>query len=527
MSNYKGFKLKVAISMLVIITVTLMTVINWYISYASLRNTLTENFLNNNHQYTVKVASSTTDLFKNMKQNLDTLSQIVSIKELNQSEINQWGSASDGYFNSIFTTDENGVVQLISPFDFSSNSLMKPGTKITSDLMEKALQQKKPFISEPYHAQSGNLMILLSYPVFDPSGNYKGVVDGTIYLESDSSLKRILNQHDLSNNSVVFVVDRKGQIIYHPDSSFINQSVTDQADVQNVMQGQSGSAKILSRNGDEFFSGFALIEETGWGIIARTPVTVMEKPLQELTFKLIIRSLPILIIFLFLSWFFANRLVKPINILARFSEEAVQTKQTLNSFHRLHINSSIYEVKQLYQHINKYFQQLDDQLQQDGLTGALNRRAFDQKIGKLVERNIPFFLIIVDIDHFKKINDEFGHLIGDDVLRSLSSIMMEAGGERETCYRYGGEEFIILSTEKDINVVFALAERIRMTVALTSSPSEKSITISIGISSLQEKDEAPQDVIKRADIALYQSKHNGRNQTTVYEFQSFTIENAR
>ncbi len=210
MSNYKGFKLKAAISVLVIATVTLMTVINWYISYVSLKNTLTENYLENNYQYTEKVASSTSDLFKNMKQNLSTLAEMLSNQEFSQSELNQWGSASHGYFNSLFTANENGVVQLISPFEFSSKNPMKPGTKITTVLMEKALEQKKPFISEPYLAQSGNLMILLSQPTFDPSGNYKGVVDGTIYLERDSSLKRILNQHKLSNDSIVFVVGRRG-----------------------------------------------------------------------------------------------------------------------------------------------------------------------------------------------------------------------------------------------------------------------------------------------------------------------------
>ncbi len=105
--------------------------------------------------------------------------------------------------------------------------------------------------------------------------------------------------------------------------------------------------------------------------------------------------------------------------------------------------------------------------------------------------------------------------------------MMDAAGHEESCYRYGGEEFVILSTEKDIKTVIALAEKIRTTVAGTASPSGKCITISIGTSSLQEDDEVPEDVIKRADKALYQSKNIGRNVTTIYEYHFFEIDNAR
>ena len=114
----------------------------------------------------------------------------------------------------MFTTDSNGVVQYMSPN--SADSKVKPGTRIESALMEQALKNQEPFISEPYLAQSGNLMLLISSPIFDKDGIYQGVVDGTVYLETENSLKSILYDHQFANGSTVFVVDQAGRIIYHP-----------------------------------------------------------------------------------------------------------------------------------------------------------------------------------------------------------------------------------------------------------------------------------------------------------------------
>ena len=189
-------------------------------------------------------------------------------------------------YNSLFTTDSNGIVQLMTPHVVPNNqNSVQPGTKIETDLMKQALKDQKPFISDPYLAQTGNLMILVSNPIFDMAGQYKGVVSGTIYLVSESSLKKLLSQHEFLNESSVFVVDRTGKIIYHPDLNRINESVADHPLIQNVIQGKSGSSQIINNRGTEYFAGFVHVEETGWGIIAQTPTSVIEEPLRTLTKK--------------------------------------------------------------------------------------------------------------------------------------------------------------------------------------------------------------------------------------------------
>ncbi|MCQ6277090.1 GGDEF domain-containing protein [Bacillus sp. V3B] len=516
MSIKKGIKLKFAISLLVAFTVCSTTTINWYLSVQALKNTLTENYLENNYQYAKKITLNTNELLHNMQQQLGTLANILGHQAFNQSDLDDWRAANSGYLNSLFTTDANGVVQLMSPQAVPNNkNSVQPGTQIKSDLMTQALKNKKPFISDPYLAQTGNLMILISFPIFDETGNYKGVVDGTIYLDSDSSLKRVLNHHEFLDESSVFVVDRSGQIIYHPDSDRINESIADHPLVQNVIQGNSGSAQIINSRGTEYFSGYAYVEQTGWGIITQTPTSVIEEPLHNLTKKVIIQPLPLLLLILLLAWLFTNHLSKPLSKLARFSEEAIQSNKVTHSIHHLEIKSPIYEVRQLYKHIQKHFQLLNTQIQQDGLTGLANRRSFDLQIKEWIEQKTPFSLIMIDIDNFKNFNDVYGHLVGDDVLRFLASIMHNVSREDDLCYRYGGEEFVILLKDKDVEDAFALAERLRSTLAQTPSPAGQPITISLGVSSYQEKDQLPEDVIKRADSALYQSKREGKNRTTI------------
>lgn len=518
MSKQKGIKLNIAISLLIVFTALSITLINWYLSSNALKTTLTKNHLDNNYRYALKVASSTNDLMINMQRNLGTLAEKIGTQTqpFEQQELDNWLNANLHYYNSLFTTDSNGTVQLMSPQVVPNNQKgVRPGAKIESPLMKEALVNRKFFISDPYLAQTGNLMVLISYPLFNRSGQYLGVVDGTIYLEGDNSLQKVLSHHEFLDESSVFVVDRLGRIIYHPEGNRINETIADHPLVQQLMNGENGAQQIINRKGVEYFSGYAYVEETGWGIIAQTPTTVIEEPLKRLTIDMITQSLPFLLPILILSWLFANQSVKPINQLAKFSEIAA-TNPGEHSIHQLEIKSYIFEVRQLYHHLRNYFQLLNNQIQLDGLTGLLNRRAFDQQLENWMKEKESFSLIMLDIDRFKRVNDDFGHLVGDDVLRFLAANLIELSRQEDLCYRYGGEEFAILLYRKDEQDAFMLAERIREKIANTPSPTGEPITISLGITSVQNGDTIPQ-IIKRADKALYQSKNNGRNVTTIFK----------
>uniref|UniRef100_Q07L67 diguanylate cyclase n=1 Tax=Rhodopseudomonas palustris (strain BisA53) TaxID=316055 RepID=Q07L67_RHOP5 len=156
----------------------------------------------------------------------------------------------------------------------------------------------------------------------------------------------------------------------------------------------------------------------------------------------------------------------------------------------------------------------------DGLTGLHNRRYMESHLATLAEqagaRGRPLALMMLDIDYFKKINDSYGHDAGDDVLREFAVRIKKSIRGIDLACRYGGEEFVVVMPETDAHVAGLVAERLRRAIAGEPFAIEKGarrieVTISIGLSTLEKKGEPVADLLKRADVALYRAKHDGRN----------------
>ena len=154
----------------------------------------------------------------------------------------------------------------------------------------------------------------------------------------------------------------------------------------------------------------------------------------------------------------------------------------------------------------------------DGLTNVFNRRFFIEMAGREVARskryNHPICCMMLDIDHFKNINDTFGHQAGDEVLKEMAKASVSAIREIDIFGRLGGEEFAIALPETDIDDAMNLAERIRqMLDQLEMGADDKhiAITVSIGVAVLTSTDDTIESILKRADEALYRAKSSGRN----------------
>ena len=163
----------------------------------------------------------------------------------------------------------------------------------------------------------------------------------------------------------------------------------------------------------------------------------------------------------------------------------------------------------------------------DGLTKAYNREAFDSYIRKIVDQNTikksPFALLMFDIDDFKKINDEYGHQIGDRVLVAVVRKCTEFIRDEDFLARYGGEEFVIVLPGASLRNALKKAQRLRKAIAGTHYTTDKekegkglSITVSIGASSFRKNDSVS-TVIDRSDQALYQAKRTGKNRVVSEE----------
>ncbi len=168
--------------------------------------------------------------------------------------------------------------------------------------------------------------------------------------------------------------------------------------------------------------------------------------------------------------------------------------------------------------------ELKEQVIRDPLTNAFNRRYFLETLEReapRAERNeLPLSLVMIDIDHFKKINDAFGHQAGDFVLRQLVKLLTERIRKGDVLCRYGGEEFVILMPQSSLEDTQIRAEEWRMAceeMQIAYEGTSLQITISLGVASKKDMNTNAQQLLKRADRALYKAKVFGRNCTAVFQ----------
>ncbi|WP_263219111.1 sensor domain-containing diguanylate cyclase [Pseudomonas atacamensis] len=292
-------------------------------------------------------------------------------------------------------------------------------------------------------------------------------------------------------------------------------------------------------------SGTAL----SWSIAIRQPLETALQPARMLQYELLILGVFAAIVFGLVAYYLALYLSRPIEQLAH-SAKQVQNNQSGAQFQLQH---PVLEIAQLGQSIDAMTQSLlgkERELQEangsleatvaqrtaalteanaellslathDGLTGVYNRRRFDEKITEysLLSRRTgrPFALLLIDADHFKRINDSHGHAVGDEVLQQLATLIQNSVRSTDFVARYGGEEFAVLLpevTQPDTPEV--VAEKIRATVAEAQFPGVGNVTVSIGLGLADPADNNHTTLIKRADQQLYQAKAAGRNQVAFH-----------
>jgi diguanylate cyclase (GGDEF)-like protein len=155
----------------------------------------------------------------------------------------------------------------------------------------------------------------------------------------------------------------------------------------------------------------------------------------------------------------------------------------------------------------------------DGLTGLLNHKSIKERISEEFRRaqrhGDALGLLMVDLDHFKALNDRRGHPFGDRVLKMVSDVLAESVRETDLCGRYGGEEFAVVLPRTSLNGALTVAERIRSSIELSDFEGER-MTLSVGVAGFPGSASSPDLLLRAADEALYTSKREGRNRTQIY-----------
>lgn len=204
---------------------------------------------------------------------------------------------------------------------------------------------------------------------------------------------------------------------------------------------------------------------------------------------------------------------KPVAIIA------VESPKDLENMHEV-----VGLLIQIYQNITS----LISDNEHDTLTGLLNRKTFETKITKVFSAMLSqhdrqndqaetnYFLAIFDIDHFKRVNDDFGHLMGDEVLLLFSQLMTKSFREKDLLFRFGGEEFVAVFECPLVADMEHVLNRFREKVSQFSFPQVGNVNISAGFTQIRPYD-TPAQLIDRADVSLYYAKNNGRNQVSNYD----------
>ncbi|WP_282297115.1 sensor domain-containing diguanylate cyclase [Stenotrophomonas sp. PS02289] len=487
-------------------------------SYRVQREQLIGNTLEANRVYASKLAETTQNFLLAAQQQLAYSakglgSRAHSVQELEREAARLQQQTND--FNSVLIVDRAGTVLATSP-----QSLALQGVVLNSSGNTEALKRREPYISDPYQSATGRLLVAITQPIFNTQGQYQGYVSGTIYLRQRSILQTLLGKHYYRDGSYLYVVDRNARILYHIEPNRIGQFAKDNPAVQAVSKGQSGAQEVRNSHGVLMLAGYAPVPAVGWGVVAQRPTEATLAQLSRLMSAVIWNAIPLGIVSLLLTWWFARRISLPLWQMAR----NVQNRDTGIAIRHVGATRAwYYEAAHLKQALLYSFNLLQDRIGKlnrasmtDPLTGLQNRRGLQQGLEDWQARGQPFGIIALDIDRFKSINDRFGHAVGDAVILRIAQIMRDDSRDTDLLCRNGGEEFLILLPGIDVANSALIAERLRARIAAETFDDVGAVTVSLGVAHYPTYHEDPQQALRLADKALYMAKEQGRNRTVIY-----------
>jgi len=352
-------------------------------------------------------------------------------------------------------------------------------------------------------------------------------------------------------NGHAAIVNSHGQIVAHPNKHWVSQikNISDWEIIQFTKAGKTGTTKFFSPHfGEEMISGYAGTAKFKWGVIVPQPISEVNEQIDQITFIHLVWILATIVLALLLATFFARKITFPITSLSKavaaveknnfegvlrgqaeaFPSEIVKLsdsfKKVLSYFQKS--SESLKEVNQsLSEEINKATNDLlvaNIKLQRvvtlDELTNMYNRRGLRDilrhEVARVKRDGGSFTILLCDLDHFKMINDNYGHATGDNVLRTFSTLSQSVLRERDIVGRWGGEEFLCILGDADINTSLEIAERLRALVEDTVILPDEigfNVTVSSGLATFPTDGEDIDELIACADSALYEAKRTGRN----------------
>lgn len=519
MERRRGFTLRFAVNAIVLVSVIVTVTISAIVGYRSEKNSLTQTTYQMNQVYVDKISDTVNELFDNMFDSLNEfgLFLIEDLKRQDLHERFELFQRTQKNFNAVFFIDHEGYL-----VESSGEVTRGARTKIDTIGVTQSLEERRPLISEPYVSKTTNkLIIMVSYPLLDANGAYLGFIGGSIRLHETSIFQTILGNSPFQDDGTyAYVTNDSGLLLYHPDASRIGEDISHSPISTAVKTHENGQLKFVNTRGITMLASFSYVVAAKWGIVSQTPNDTVLASAQELVKELLLYMLPALLAFVALIYWIVGKLASPFVALAQFASQLSPEQGSKDRLPRIH--SWNYEANELgkafsraVRHFRYQFDHLVSEAQTDPLTGLYNRRTLDQFVNHHIEKQIPFSVLLMDLDNFKRVNDTFGHDVGDEVLRFLAMALKDMFGDHGVVCRMGGEEFVVLLPDGDISTAAYDAEQVRAYMMNTTSPTGDKVTISIGVANYPTHAMTSELLYRSADDALYQAKRNGRNRVVV------------
>lgn len=507
---------------------------------------------NNNAAQLSQIAATASN---EMKQFGDRLSLLAKTSEIQGMDPTAAASYLKSYnISTLFISGENISIYDRSEKFVCDNSMtgMQTGSKYPIDFSR--ITPHRPYVT-PWYKSSKE-----SAPerIFGINITNRATGDGS--LVATFSLRRLWKSfadYKIGKNGFLVAINTQGEILYHPD---LKTWLTDTHKISEL-----GLADVDPRNfsvqkptfqklsdGKSYLVNYVYDNNYDFGIFAFQPKSEIDGLVASVRqSSLLILAVAIIFIFGLAAWMFfmlGLPLNKLTNHIRKISDGNMDVEQihvghrkdeigTLSQAFNLMHSTILRQLKELEAHRNMLEQEVKDRTKElelankkldlisrtDELTGLPNRRDMNEtianEIGRSQRTHKPFSFIFIDIDHFKSINDTYGHACGDVVLKSVAQTVRSLLRKYDVFARYGGEEFLTLLPETDLEGAAVVAERFRKKIErMTVHYGDYSInvTVTLGVAKFDERLGADRS-IQQADKALYQGKEGGRNQVVIWK----------
>jgi diguanylate cyclase (GGDEF)-like protein len=386
----------------------------------------------------------------------------------------------------------------------------------------------EPALGDPYRDENlGATLVVVAVPIHVQNGRYLGALTAKISL---GTVDQMFRQYSPSDSGRIFLVttdsEASGNIVSGRGSGIPLPAPA----LQDLIAADTTLATYRSYDGQRVVG--SLYREPGlrWAVVAEEPATAAFRQVTRLRRLMLLLPSALLAGIGLIAYFLGLLIVRPLDRLTKGAAKVAagdldvdlpvhsggEVGYLTKMFNTMVVR--LREGREALDAANETLRRKNEELERlsvtDGLTGLYNRRRLMETLTDETRRSQrlkhTFAVLMVDVDHFKKYNDSFGHQAGDTVLTKVAALLREATREVDFVARYGGEEFLILLPETGMGEALDIAERIRTRIAAEVFHG-RHMTVSIGVSEFPLHGENADQVVGAADEALYEAKREGRD----------------